>query len=98
MVKYGIAGQTSNLGSVIMSPDQFRAACAMARSDKDLSHVDLSILDGFGLKSFKPVTVPIETVAACIRWQTFQFNGGIDTDALNECRRAFVTRKRVEVI
>jgi len=81
-----------------MLKDQFDRAFAIARSKADLSQVDDSILFGYGLPDFAPVTVPIETVAKTIRWQALQFNGQWDTEELEACRRAFVyPSRRVEV-
>jgi len=72
-----------------MNADHFSAAVALARSDAKLDHYDISVLDGFGLPDFKQVAVVLEVAAACIRWQCCQLNGGIDNEALEECRQAF---------
>lgn len=45
---------------------------------------DLSVFDGFGLRDFKPVYVPMSQVVALIRWQAKQFNGEFDQAALQE--------------
>jgi hypothetical protein len=79
-----------------MNKAEFQKAYEIACGDQDLSDFDLDLLDGFGLPDFQPVTVPIETVARCIRWQCFYIGGGIDQDALNECRNAF--RRKVTVV
>lgn len=81
-----------------MTIDQFQRAYAIARNGADLYSADTDSLYGFGLRSFQPVCVPIEDVAACIRWQCVQFNGGIDTDALSECHTHFVTLNKVSVL
>jgi hypothetical protein len=82
-----------------MTAEQFRRAYAIAMSKRDLSNVNFDALCGYGLSDFNPVTVPIEAVARCIRWQTQQFDGGIDGEALTECRRFFVyPSRRVEVL
>ena len=36
---------------------------------------DISIFSGFGLRSFEPVAVTLDSVAALINWQALQFNG-----------------------
>lgn len=80
-----------------MNANHFSAAVAMARnSDVDLSAYDDGILDGFGLPEFKPVHVVLEVAAKCIRWQCCQLNGGIDNEALEQCREAF--RHRVFIV
>jgi hypothetical protein len=67
-----------------MTTAQLRLARTLAESDTDLSHVDMDILYGFGLPDFQPVTVGIETVARCMRWQCQMFNGGWDERQYNE--------------
>lgn len=79
-----------------MNASQFSAAVAMARSEVDLSAYDDSILFGFGLPDFKPVSVVLEVAAKCIRWQVCQLSGGIDNEALEECRVLF--RHRVMIV
>ena len=81
-----------------MTNKQFQRAYAIAMGGADLSNADIDSLCGFGLRSFQPVCVFIEDVAACIRWQCLQFNGGIDNEALNECRHFFVAENRVSVV
>lgn len=79
-----------------MTKEQFSAALAIARSDRDLSTVDDSILYGCGLSDFQPVTVTIEPVAKMLRWQCLQFNGEIDQNELNNMKSIF--RRKVFVV
>lgn len=48
------------------------------------SDTNLELFNGFALKDFKPVNVTLVDVADLIRWQCSMFNGGFDTEALNE--------------
>lgn len=69
-----------------MRLSQLNEAMKIAQSNADLSKEmsQIHIFDGFGLPDFKPVVATIRQLATLIRWQTFQFNGGIDAEALNE--------------
>lgn len=79
-----------------MNKAEFQRAFAIAISKEDLSKFDDTVLDGFGLPDFVPVTVPIQSVAKMIRWQAIQLNGGIDNEALSLCRDRF--RHKVTVV
>jgi len=79
-----------------MNKAEFQRAWEVANSDKDLSDVDDTILDGFGLRDFEPVTVTIEVVAKMLRWQCFYIFGVVDQEALTECRNHF--RRKVTVV
>ena len=79
-----------------MNRQQFSDALAIARSDRDLSAFDDDILFGFGLPEFKPVSVVIEVAAKTLRWQCVTLAGGIDNEALEECRTLF--RNRVLIV
>jgi len=79
-----------------MTKQQFDKAVTIARSDADLSAVDDTILDGCGLKDFKPVTVVMEACAKFIRWHCITLAGGIDAEALNEMRE--ISRKKWLVV
>jgi hypothetical protein len=80
-----------------MTNEQFQRAYDLAIDPNfsSLKH-DISIFDGFGLRGFQPITATIEAVAACIRWQCCQMNGGIDQEALTECHDAF--RRKVTMV
>jgi len=56
---------------------------------------NIHLFDGYGLPGFKPVECLPEDFAGLIVWQTFQFNGEVDTEALKELKRY---RKRFELI
>jgi len=75
---------------------QLDQAMDIARSDRDLSNFDDELLHGYGLASFKPVSVCLEAVARMIRWQCIYINGGIDADALDQLVRVF--RHHVTII
>jgi hypothetical protein len=53
-------------------------------SNIDLSGVDDSIFNGFGLPGFNPVSVTLRQVAKLIRWQAIMFNGEFDAYMYNE--------------
>ena len=80
-----------------MTKEQLTSAMQIARSGRDLTQYDDSILDGIGLSSFEsPVYVCIEAVARFLRWQCIYLNGGIDSEMLNEC--SALLRKRAMVL
>jgi len=79
-----------------MTTAQFQAAFDIAKSDRDLTAVDDSVMYGYGLPDFKPVVATIEAVARTIRWQCQYLTGGWDSEALNECRNLF--RHRVTIL
>jgi len=66
-----------------MTKKELKEILEVAKSNVTLDE-DLSIFDGYGLKEFKKVYVTKNQVAKLIRWQTFQFNGNIDSKALND--------------
>lgn len=67
-----------------MTKKELREILEVAKSNVTLLDEDLSIFDGYGLKDFDKVYVTKNQVAKLIRWQTFQFNGNIDSKALND--------------
>ena len=67
-----------------MTKQQFSQALEIAKSDRDLSNIDNSVIFGYGLPDFKPVHVTLEMVAKEIRWNSFMFSGEICSTALNE--------------
>lgn len=75
-----------------MTKQQFDAALKLAQSNKDLTGVDDSILDGCGLPNFQPVTITLGTAAKFLRWHVITLTGGVDSLALNEMRS--ISRKR----
>ncbi len=79
-----------------MTKDELKQAMDIARSDRDLSSIDLTPLTGYALRDFQPVTVAVEAVASMIRWQCFTLDGGIDGEELNELADCF--RRKVTVI
>lgn len=69
---------------IAMKRSELSEAVKVARSDKDLSKVEISHFDGFGLFGFKPVHCTIDQLAALVRWQAIYLNGNIDAEALEE--------------
>jgi len=67
-----------------MTKQQFSQALEIAKSDRDLTDVDNSVIFGYGLRDFRPVYVTLEMVAKEIRWHAFTLAGTIDSTALNE--------------
>jgi hypothetical protein len=79
-----------------MTKKELSLALEIAKSDKDFSNVDDSILEGLYLKYFKPVTTTLDVVAKTIRWNTFQLNGGIDSEELNLF--AYHAKTKIQII
>ena len=79
-----------------MTKNEFKAAVEIATTDRDLSGIDTTPLHGYGLRSFNPVGVTLEAVAALVRWQCFCLDGSIDAEGLAEMHRIF--RRKVTVI
>ena len=79
-----------------MNKVELAKAFEIAKSDVDLLQEDISIFDGFGLVDFSPVVVTVRQVARLIRWQCGLFNGGWDSNNLQEI--AFFGRKRFNII
>ncbi|MFA5767635.1 MAG: hypothetical protein WC919_06975 [Candidatus Paceibacterota bacterium] len=76
---------------------EFKTACKLAFDRAvDLSGENDDSFWGFGLPGFKPIMATIRQAAKAIRYQCWQFDGGIDQDNLQECRVAF--RKSITVI
>jgi hypothetical protein len=68
-----------------MTKQELQSAFTIANdSSVDLSEVDNSNHDGFGLREFKPVHTTLRAVAKTIRWQAQQLNGDWDAKALDE--------------
>lgn len=67
-----------------MTKDQLSAAMTIAKAEGSLLNEDLAIFEGYGLPSFKAITCTVRQVAALIRWQCVNIDGGIDGLALQE--------------
>jgi hypothetical protein len=75
-----------------MNQREFSLAVALAQSDETLPTLLgencsvrlVTLFDGFGLASFKPVTVTIRDVAALVRHEAMQMNGELSNEALTE--------------
>lgn len=75
------------MGEVLkLTKQEFSNALTLANSDTKLDG-DLSVFEGFGLEGFNPVYCTVEQVASLIRYQCLQFNGNLDSLALNEIGR-----------
>lgn len=86
-----------------MTKNELNAGLALAKDksfrciDDNGKHlIDTSMFDGFGLHDFKPITCTVENLAALIRWQCFQMNGGIDQASLQEI--ATIGKKKFTVL
>ena len=77
-----------------MTKPEFQAAYNLAVSGVELT-ADDSILFGCGLPDFSPVTCTLEVVARFLRWQCCYIFGGVDSEALNECRN--ICRRKVQL-
>ena len=77
---------------------QFKEAKDLAFSEESLLQVDDSILHGCGIEGFKQVVTTIQVVARFIRYQCQQFNGGCDSEELNNLHCLFCKRKRVLIV
>lgn len=78
-----------------MTKAELAQAVEVARKGDGLD-VDDSCLYGLYLPDFQsPVHTTIPVVARALRWQTFQLNGKIDTDALAEFGAFARTRIRI---
>ena len=67
-----------------MTKKQIQQALTIAKSDKDLSQIDLKPFFGYAKRGFKPVNCTIEAVACLIHWQCIQLDGTIDTEEFND--------------
>ncbi len=68
-----------------MNAKQIKDATKIAQNYSiDLSNANTDILFGFGCPDFKKVTVSLEVVARCMRWQSSQMDGGWDWKQYNE--------------
>jgi len=68
-----------------MTKQEIQQATSIAMDSKvELSGVDISVFNGFGLPDFKPVRVTIRQIARLIRWQAVMFNGELDADMYNK--------------
>lgn len=75
---------------------EFSAAYDIAKSDRDLSGVDDSVLYGCASREFPPVMCNLETLARMIRWQCQMLNGQWDCEALTELHK--MCRTKVTII
>ncbi len=79
-----------------MTKPELSKAMELAQSDEEIGLLDTDIFHGFGLPDFKQVFCTTLQLAQLIRWQCFQMNGGIDSEALQEI--ANMGRKRFMVV
>ena len=72
-----------------MTAEQFRHAFVIAKADVeiDTEKHTLRPFDGYGLEGFEPITVTLEQVARCIRYQcAYMFGGGWDEEELESLK------------
>lgn len=74
-----------------MTKTQFDTAVKMAQ-EGTFKDADDTVLYGCGLAGFKPVTVTLDAAARFIAYHCLQFNGTMDSEALNEMRS--ISRKK----
>jgi len=67
-----------------MTKKELNQALTLAKSNENLSNVDISIFNGFGLPRFAPVNVTSHQIASLIRWQAIRLDGEIDAQNFNE--------------
>lgn len=67
-----------------MTKQELSKALEIARSNIDLSSIDISIFSGCALPGFSPITVTLDTLAAFVRYQIMCFDGSIDVRELND--------------
>lgn len=79
-----------------MTRKEIAAALTIAKSDRDLSEVDYSVLTGVGLPGFKPVDTTIEIVAKLLRDHVVQFNGLEDSVELDNV--SWCLKRRVRIV
>ena len=79
-----------------MNAIEFKKAFHLAKSNVDLSNVDISHLYGYGLKRFEPVTTTIEAVAAVMRWQALRFDGSWDMEEINDIKQC--GKKKFDIV
>jgi hypothetical protein len=76
-----------------MKAIDLRFCLAIAKDPSiDVSKADDSILFGFGLAEFEPVTASIKAVARCIRWQCQRFDGTFDEAQFNADRPHYLRK------
>jgi len=75
-----------------MNANEFKAAFAIATSNKDLTDVSFDHLYGYGLKDFEPVSTTLDAIAKVMRWQALYMNGTWDQEELDTIR--IVGRKK----
>lgn len=80
-----------------MNKSEFQRAFELANDKtQDFTGVDMSMLDGCGLRGFQPVTVTIRTFAAFLRWQALGFGGEWNDADLTECRE--IARHKITMV
>jgi hypothetical protein len=79
-----------------MTKTEFSKAFEIARSDMDLSGVEIESFNGFGLYGFQPIATTLQAVARLIRWQCYCLNGSIDSEALNDIRQ--IGKRKFEIV
>lgn len=79
-----------------MTKEEFKKAMEISREEDDMSEVDISVFQGYGLPGFGRIHVTLRQVAALIRWECLQFNGEYDGKKLNYV--ANTGRQRFQII
>lgn len=79
-----------------MDAGDFKRMMVTAKSNRDLSHVDDSILHGCALPEFEPVVATIDQVARFVRWHALMLNGDWDSEQLTTLQTLF--RRKVTMV
>ena len=67
-----------------MTKNEFSEAVKLAKTNKDLTHVDNNHLYGCGLREFQPVYTSLEAVARLLQWQCQFLDGTWNEEECNE--------------
>lgn len=65
-----------------MTKAEFNQAYKRAEERRDKPYTFTLEFDGFALPDFQPVVCTLDQLADLIRWQSFEFGGGIDASGL----------------
>jgi hypothetical protein len=79
-----------------MNKAEMTKVLEIAKSGCNLSHVDIDVLYGCGLRDFEPVQTTLEVCARHVRWQAQCMDGTWDMEEINQCAKIF--RKKVTII
>lgn len=67
-----------------MTKQELSKAVKIARSNTDLSGVNVSLFDGCAIPGFTPITVTLDMLAAFLRYHIVCLDGSIDAQELDD--------------